>query len=105
GQRATSERLKQLLVEDVRVYDRLLNGPEVENLAKATRALSIVAKPADKRTPQETDELFAWWLVGMDEPYRDITTQLAKLQQEENTMRSRGTIAHLMSERTGPAMT
>ncbi|HJZ93471.1 MAG TPA: DUF1553 domain-containing protein, partial [Gemmataceae bacterium] len=104
GQRATSERLKQLLVEDVRVYDRLLNGPEVENLAKATRALSIVAKPADNRTAQETDELFAWWLVGMDEPYRDITAQLAKLQQEENAMKSRGTIAHVMSERKEAAM-
>jgi hypothetical protein len=37
GQRHTDGRLKQLLLEDVRIYDRALGGPEVENLAKATR--------------------------------------------------------------------
>jgi hypothetical protein len=104
GQRHTSERLKQLLLEDVRIYDRRLDGPEVENLAKATRALSIVAKPADDRTPQEKDELFSWWLVGLDQPYRDLVGQLAKVQQEEVAIKSRGTIAHVMAERKEPAM-
>ena len=104
GQRGTDARLKQLLLEDVRLYDRLLSGPEVENLAKATRALSIVAKPADKRDAKEKDELFAWWLVGMDQPYRDLSASLAKVQAEEVTMKSRGTIAHVMAERKEPGM-
>lgn len=104
GQRSTSERLKQLLLEDVRVYDRLLNGPEVENLAKATRAVSIVSKPADKRTPQEKDELFSWWLIGMDQQFRELSNDLAKRQQEEVQIKSRGAVTHVMSERTEPAM-
>jgi hypothetical protein len=104
GQRNSSERLKQLLVEDVRVYDRRLDGPEVANLAQATRALSVVGKPADKRTPQEKDELFAWWLVGMDQPSKDLAAELAKLQQEEVTIKSRGAVTHIMSERKEPAM-
>jgi Protein of unknown function (DUF1553)/Protein of unknown function (DUF1549)/Concanavalin A-like lectin/glucanases superfamily/Planctomycete cytochrome C len=104
GQRNTSERLKSLLLEDVRVYDRTLTGPEVENLAKATRALSIVSKPADKRTPPEKDELFAWWLVGIDQPYKDLTAQLAKLQQEEVAMKSRGAIAYVMAEKKEPGV-
>jgi hypothetical protein len=104
GQRHTAERLQKVLIEDLRVYDRTLPGPEVENLAKATRALSIVAKPADKRTPAEKDELFNWYLVGMDQPYKELTGQLAKLQQEEVAMKSKGTIAHVMSERSEAAM-
>jgi hypothetical protein len=104
GQRSTSERLKQLLLEDVRVYDRQLDGPEVENLAKATRAVSIVAKPADKRTQQEKDELFSWWLIGMDPQYRELSKDLAKRQQEEVQIKSRGAVTHVMSERTEAAM-
>src|SRR5207248_814500 len=104
GQRHTSERLKSLLVEDLRIYDRQLSGPEVENLAKATRAVSLVAKPADKRSPQETDELFSWWLVGMDAPYKELSGQLASVQHEEVSIKSRGTIALVMSEKKEPAM-
>jgi hypothetical protein len=104
GQRHTTERLKQVLLEDVRVYDRKLDGPEVSNLAQATRAASIVGKPADKRTPAEQDELFAWWLVGMDQPYKDLTAALAKLQQEEVAIKSRGAVTHVMAERKEPAM-
>jgi hypothetical protein len=104
GQRGTDARLQKLLLEDVRVYDRQLAGPEVENLAKATRAISIVAKPADKRTDKEKDELFAWWLVGMDLSYRELVADLAKVQQEEVAIKSRGTIAHVMSEKKEAAM-
>jgi hypothetical protein len=104
GQRHTSERLQKVLIEDVRVYDRALAGPDVENLARATRALAIVAKPADKRTKEEKDELFNWYLVGMDQPYKELTGQLAKLRQEEVGMKSRGTIAHVMAEKKEPAM-
>jgi hypothetical protein len=104
GQRNTTERLKQLLLEDVRVYDRKLDGPEVQNLARVTRAASILGRPADKRTPAEKDELFAWWLVGMDQPYKDLTAELAKLQQEEVAIKSRGAVTHVMAEKKDPAM-
>jgi Protein of unknown function (DUF1553)/Protein of unknown function (DUF1549)/Concanavalin A-like lectin/glucanases superfamily/Planctomycete cytochrome C len=104
GQRHTAERLKSLVIEDVRVYNRLLSGPEVENLAKATRAISIVAKPADKRTTKEKDELFTAWLVGMDQPYKDLSASLAKVQQEENAIKSRGAVSHVMAEKPSPAM-
>lgn len=104
GQRSAGERLKQLVIEDVRVYDREVAATEVQTLAKGTAALALLAKPADKRTPKEKDELFAWWLVGMDGEYRQLSEQLAKLQQEEVSLRSRGTIAHVMNEMAEPAM-
>jgi hypothetical protein len=104
GQRHTSERLKQLLLEDVRVYDRRLDGPEVANVAKGTRAAAIVRKPADKRTQQEQEELYSWWLVGMDQPYKDLNAELARLQQEEATIKSRGAVSLIMTERKEPGM-
>jgi hypothetical protein len=101
GQRHTAEKLSGIQLQDLRLYGRGLAGPEVDQIAKATRAVSLLAKEADKRTPQERDELFDWWLVTMDQPYRDLNGKLTSLQQEEATLRSRGTVAHVMAERPG----
>ena len=99
GQRHGGERLKDVSLQDIRLYEKTLKGPEVEQLAKSSKAAEYLAKPAERRTGQERAELFAWWLVALDQPYRDLNGKLAVLQQEEITMKSRGTIAHVMSER------
>jgi hypothetical protein len=99
GQRHTTERLKSVLMEDVRIYDRLLDASEVRGIATGARALAIVAKPADKRTPQDKDELFANWIVGADEPYKQLTLDLAKQQQEEAAIKARGAATLVMTER------
>ncbi|MCS7047539.1 MAG: DUF1553 domain-containing protein, partial [Gemmataceae bacterium] len=99
GQRHTSERLTGAVLQDVRVYGRALTGLEVEQLAKSNRVATLLAKDAGKRTPQEVDELLDWWLTAHDEPSRTLTLTLNQLQQEENTLKSRGTIAHVMQEK------
>jgi hypothetical protein len=101
GQRNTSERVLGVGVYDVRLYSRRLSGGEVQQLSRAQRAAELLAKPADKRTAQEADELFVWWLVTNDAPYKGLTAKLAALQSEETAIRSRGTIAHVMQERPG----
>src|SRR5207302_10627409 len=73
-------------------------------LSKARRAADLLANPADKRTPQEADELFTWWLVTNDRPYKELTGKLSALQSEEAAIKSRGTIAHVMQEKPGEAM-
>ena len=100
GQRHAGERLKDVSLQDFRLYEKTLKGPEVEQLAKSSKAADFLAKPADKRTPQERNELFDWWLVALDAPYRMLNEKIAGIQQEEVTMKSRGTIAHVMNERT-----
>jgi hypothetical protein len=99
GQRHGSERLKDVALQEIRLYEKTLKGPEVEQLAKSSKAAEILAKPAERRTAQERAELFAWWLVALDEPYREANGKLAALQQEEIPIKSRGTVAHVMSER------
>ncbi len=104
GQRNTSERLKSVSIEDVRIYDRRLDPAEVSALATAARTLAVIAKPAAKQTPQEQDELFSAWLGGSDQPYKQLTADLAKRKKEEAAIRSRGAITLVMSERKEPAM-
>ena len=58
------------------------------------------AKPADKRTAAETDELFDWWLATLDEPYAGARRQARRrCEQEQATIKARGTIAHVMQEK------
>jgi hypothetical protein len=101
GQRSTGDsRLLGAHIEDVRLYERKLGAADVDQLVRYGAAADAVAKPADKRTPAEADTAFGWWLAAFDKPTRDLETQIAKLQAEEAAIKSRGTIAHVMNERT-----
>ncbi len=100
GQRKNSSRLPPgMALQDVRIYARALNGTDVEHIARGTRAGMLFTKPADKRTPAETAELFNWWLVALDAPYRDLRTQTSALAREEAQIRGRGAVTHVMKER------
>jgi hypothetical protein len=99
GQRHTSERVTAAVLQDVRLYGRALPPPETEQLAKATRVAALLAKDAAKRTPQETDQIYDWWLFAMDQPSQQLQGKLGDLQQEEVGLKSRGTVAHVMQER------
>jgi hypothetical protein len=103
GQRHTSERLKDVAIQDLRLYGRSLSGNEVQQLVKTPRAVELLALPADKRGAKEKDELFDWWLGSLDQPTRDLNTKLTKLTQDEVQLRSRGTVAHVMQERAEEA--
>jgi hypothetical protein len=104
GQRHSSSPLDGLDVQDVRLYGRTLPPGEVDQLAKATRAAWLAQKPADARTAAEKNELFDWWLVGLDEGFKGVAGKLSDLQREEATLRGRGTVAHVMQERGADAM-
>jgi mono/diheme cytochrome c family protein len=101
AQRHSGQRVDGALIQDVRVYGRKLSGLEVDQIVKGTRAAWLAAKPADKRSAAEKNELFDWWLRAMDKPSHALTERLNVLQQEEAAIRSRGTIAYVMQER-GP---
>src|SRR5262249_28085547 len=103
-QRHTGQGVQGALLKACSVYNRALTGLEIEQLAKSTRAAWIAAKPADKRTAEENNELYDWWLASTDKPYHELAGKLHSLQQEETAMRSRGTVTHVMQERPEPAM-
>jgi hypothetical protein len=104
AQRHASSRLDGAVIQDLRIYGRALSGVEAGQLVTATRAAWLAAKPADKRTPQDKQELFDSWLAAHDQPYQALAAKASALEQEESTIRSRGTIAHVMQERRQPAM-
>jgi hypothetical protein len=104
GQRHSTAGVDGAGIQDVRLYGRALSAEEVQRLAGGTRAAWLASRGAGQLSAPEKDELFAWWLPGVDEPYRTLTRKLAALEEEDRAIRMRGTVAHVMQERTDPAM-
>lgn len=104
AQRHTSSRIDGLLIEDLRIYGKTLSSNEVDRLAKTTRAAWLLGKPADQRTGPEKNELFAWWLTQYHSPYPQAEAKVKALEQEQNAIKARTTVAHVMNERPEPAM-
>ncbi|HEV3385788.1 MAG TPA: DUF1549 domain-containing protein, partial [Gemmata sp.] len=101
GSRHNTERLFGNLIEDIRLYDRVLNTTEIDQLVRYGAAVDALSKAAAQRSPVEVTTAFDWWLATFDKPTRDLEMQIAKLQSEEVAIKGRGTIAHVMSERQG----
>ncbi|MBS0211298.1 MAG: DUF1553 domain-containing protein [Planctomycetes bacterium] len=99
GRRHSTWPIDGAVLNDIRVYSRALKATEVEQLARGTRSLAVVAKAADKRTQAELGELFDWWFNQFDATSRQLGAELAKLRGEEAQIKGRGTVAHVMNEK------
>ena len=104
AQRHTTSPIENLLVHDIRLYDKALTADEAARLARGTRAGWLLSRSASQLAPAEKDELFGGWLTGQDEEYRACTKKLADLESEERAIQMRGTIAHVAQERGEEAM-
>ena len=103
GQRNNSSRADGVVLNDVRIYGRALEGVEIERLSRTTRVMWLASKSADQRSPQEKDELFGWWLPTTDVGYRDAINRIARLEKEMQELRARGTQAYVMNDKKEPA--
>jgi len=90
-------------INDIRVYDALLAQSEIDGIINSSRISYLVAIPSSSRTPPQSEELFAWWLNKESPVYGEAVSLLARLNQEAADIRGRGTIAHVMTERTEEA--
>lgn len=103
GQRAGSEAFTGSL-QDLRIQKRVLSAAEVDSLAKLSRFQATLVKAADQRSEQELNDLYSFWLKKFDAAFLEKSAALAALEKEEADIRARGTIAHIMNERTEPAI-
>jgi hypothetical protein len=89
---------------DLRLYSRKLEAGEVVYLAKDQRAAELLARPAEQRSDKENEELYSWWLVTKDPVYKQLTGRVEALQAEEAAIKNRGTVAHVMQEKSSEPM-
>jgi hypothetical protein len=100
AQRATASHLDDLLIQDLRVYDHALSKNEVAGIAHGTRIALLAAKPVEKRNASETGELLDWWLADAAPGFRVLLDRKSQIDKERAGIKSQGTIAHVMNERS-----
>ena len=104
GSRHSKEPLQKATFHDLKIFNRNLKPEEVAALGPVEKLVQILAKEQAKRTPEENNQLFDWWLSNMDAKSKDLTTQLGNLDREEKELKGKGTIAHIMVEKAEPSM-
>lgn len=104
GERSAGQPASGAGIQDLRLYKRGLTAAEIEGLAKVTRFSGILTKAADQRTDADKNEIYPWWLGAYDAPFQERSTKVAALEAEQNAIKARGTIAHVMQEKSDEAM-
>ncbi len=104
GQRHTGSHLGRTIIHTVRLFDRALAAQEVALLVGAARAAALARVRDKERSAAEVDAVLAWWRDTLDPVSRDLRQERAALDAEDAAIRGRGTLAHVMHERTQPAM-
>ncbi len=104
AQREVGSGLTGVLLQDLRVYSRALSGDEARGLVRGTRDTWVLSKPRERRTPEEIVELYGRWLAAVDTAFREASTRFDSLERERAAILDRGTVAHVMQERSEEAM-
>ena len=105
GQRSHGVVFDEGALQDLRIYARELSAVEVQALAEDQSRRDLLAKPADKRKPEEVNTLFEYFLTRHDTQYPPLAAQVTALEAEQEAIRGRSPITHIQKEREdSPAM-
>ena len=99
GQRSSSAVFDGGLVQDLRIYDRLLSKEEVAILAKSADIRKILALPAKERQPGQQTALLEYYLIASDPEYPQLVKTIADLEGELNAIRARSPVTHIQREK------
>ena len=100
GQRSKGHELERGRVQDVRVYNRKLDAKEVSALAKVVPVREALALAAGKRTKEQNDGIFDYWITTRDPLYLERTKHQASLKTEQDAIKERNPITHIQREKT-----
>jgi len=103
GGRSNSGGANGTHVNDVRIYDSMLQAETIQDIAGKSRIAYVALKPDANRSDAEKESLFAYWAPRHAPEFVAATTLLQSLENERAAIVSRGTIAHIMNERSEPA--
>jgi hypothetical protein len=99
GQRSAGQFFENGSLQDVRVYARRLEATEVENLFKNGPLRAMLGVDPDKRTPEQQQALYDFYLTTLDAPSLDLRKSLAALEQERIAIRDRSPVTHIQEEK------
>ncbi len=98
GQRNKSAPLSGASIQDVRMYARKLADGDVASLALSALS-AVVAAPPEKRTKEDLENLYDWWLTSLDGNYQSLSKKHEALVREEADIKARSTTGYVMQEK------
>jgi len=85
GRRSTAASFRGM-IDEVRLYTRELSAAEVTQLAGFDAIRQIAATPAEKRTAEQQQTLSRYYLENFDEPYRQLSAELADQRKKRTEL-------------------
>jgi hypothetical protein len=85
-------------LSDLAIWGRVLTADEVARIDVEPEFAAVSALPAGKRQ-EAAGGLFDWWLAVLDQPFKEAAAKLAALEGDRESIRKRGTVAHVMNEK------
>lgn len=77
--------IQDIVMDELMAYDRQLSALEVRELSGNKGTIpQLLSLPADQRTPQQTDELFAYYLLNHNQAYAENLAKVTRLRAREN---------------------
>lgn len=89
-------------IEDLALYRRVLSAEEVVSISGAHPAKPLLAIPAEKRTPEQREQLARLWSRANDPAFAKLDDQRGKLEQERISIESQIPTAMVMEEMKKP---
>ncbi len=99
GQRSEGHEFERGRVQDLRLYDRRLSSKEVKTLAQAVPIREAIALAADKRTKEQNEALFDYWITTRDKTYTGLVAKREALTSERDAIKDRNPVTHIQQEK------
>jgi mono/diheme cytochrome c family protein len=93
------------MIDDVRIYNRALSAAEVQQLAGLETIRQILVTAPEKRTVDQTVSLAKFYLENYDEPYKQLTVELADWKKKRDELDASIPTTMVMQEMEKPRET
>jgi len=102
GGRSDSAASRGVGLAGLTLWGRAITAAEVEGLAKGAALAELVKLPPAERL-KPAGRIYDWWLATNDTDYQSVLSKVSAIENEQASIRKRGTIAHVMHEKDGMA--
>lgn len=103
GQRSRTIGPAGVRLQDLRLYNRVIAQTEMDLLRSRSRLLYLRSKLAP-RSAEEENELYEQYLALYNADFQQTTAARNATKAQVDQLTARGTIAHVMQEKSDPAM-
>jgi hypothetical protein len=99
GQRSEGHEFERGRVQDLRIYNRRLSSKEVKTLAQVIPIREAIALAANKRTKEQNETIFDYWITTRDKAYTGLVAKSEALRAERDAIKERNPVTHVQREK------